>query len=328
MPIRKNTAHNIPFILLNSLTGGVLTGATVTGYKSLDGGEQEAVVGDINEIAGGQYLFEGSAEDFNSDYSTGLLFTASSAIPVHLLLQSTYFRKDTAYDIPFLLINASSSGGLTGANPSAVRCLDGGGQESVDGTFEELGHGQYVFHAAATDFGADDIAGFLITATNAVPIHLTIDLLESYTTTSVTDDSPATIIANYLTGLAVMTVPSAEDDWPLYISNLPDSPDNAAVIFNTTPIKDAKLMDDGSIIQHYGIEILLRSIIDEDGWDKCNILSGELDILRNVFVSINDSTYKIHNVTRLGGINSLGSESDSRRRNLFSMNFTVSITKI
>ena len=140
--------------------------------------------------------------------------------------------------------------------------------------------------------------------------------------------SPASLLAVYLTGLGHVTSPSSAQDWPLYISNLPDTPDNAAVIFNSTPIKDAKLMQTGNVIHHYGVEILLRCVNDEDGWDKCNILAGELDILRNVFVSINDSTYKIHNVTRLGGVNSLGSESDSRRRNMFSMNFTVSITNV
>jgi hypothetical protein len=142
------------------------------------------------------------------------------------------------------------------------------------------------------------------------------------------NDSPPSIIATYIVGQSLMSVPTANNDWPLYISNLPDTPNNAAVIFNSSPVKDARIMSDGDVIQHYGFEILLRCTSDEDGWEKCNILSSALDIIRNHFVTKGDNTYKIHNVTRLGGIGSLGNEPNSKRRKLFSMNFITSITKI
>lgn len=326
MPIPKNVAQDVPFALVSSDDGTALTGASVTVYRSLDGAAQASGSGTVTELGSGQYLFEGLAADFNADYTIGLLFTASGAIPIHVVLQTAYFHKDTAYDIPFLLLNASTGEGLTGASPVGKRCLDGGSQASVSGTFTELGNGQYVFEATAADFGADNIAGFLITATGAVPVHLIIDLLESYTPTDSPTDSPASIIASYLVSQAIVTVPSADSDWPMWISFIADTPDNATGIYNTPSTKDGRILSSGSVIQHYGVEILLRATNEEVGWQKCNTIAGQLDSIDNTQVVGTNNTYTVHNVTRIANINSIGLEQGTKRRNLFSMNFSVSIS--
>lgn len=328
MPITKNTTHDVPFALVSSLDGSAITGASVSAYRCLDGVAQESAAGSVIELGNGQYVFEGAAADFNADYTTGLLFTASGAIPVHVVFQMTYFRKNTTYNIPFLLININSGEGLIGASPAGKRCLDGAGQEAVTGTFVERGNGQYVFQASVEDFDAEDIVGFLITATNAMPMHLIIDLLESYATTEVLTDNPAAVLANYITGLALMTVPSASGDWPLYISHLPDDSDSAGAIYNTTPYKDGRRMVDGARLQHYGIQITIRSETEEEGWDKCNVISGQLDTVHNAETIFEGTTYQIHNVSMTGGINSLGDEIGTKRRKMFTMNFLVSLTKL
>jgi len=328
MPVIKNIAHDIPFALVNALGGQPKTGATVTAYRCLDGGVQEAVEGTISELGNGQYLFAGVAGDFNANFTAGFLFVATGAVPVHILMQMQFFRPDISYDIPFLLINVDDSLGLIGALPTAYRCLDGGVQESVSGDFVELGNGQYVFRAEEEDFDANDIVGFMITATNAVPVHLVIDLLESY---DVVGESPAAVVATYLTGVALMTVPSSAGDWPLYISYLRDEQgvkDNAGAIYNTTPVKDGRWMVDGSILQHYGIQIILRALTEETGWAKCNILANQLDSVVNVDVIKDGSTYRLHNISRMGGVNVLGEEMTTKRRKMFSMNFLVSLTKL
>jgi len=328
MPIQKNTPHDVPFALVNNTDGTALTGASITGYRCLDGGVQTSISGSFAELGNGQYLFQGAAADFNANYTSGLLFTASNAVPVHVVLQMTYFRPDTAYNFPFLLMNVNTSLGLTGASPAGVKCLDGNAQVAVDGIFVERGNGQYVFQATEDDFNAEDIVGFLITANNAVPLHIIIDLLESYTLTSVLTDTPASVMAGYLTGVALMTVPSAGGNWPLYINNLPDAPDSAGAIYDTTPVKDGRAMVGGGVMQHYGIQITIRCRNNESGWDKCNILSGQLDSVHDNEVIVNGSTYKIHNVSRMGGVNFLGEEIGTKRRNMFTMNFITAISKI
>lgn len=327
MPIPKNTAHDIPFALIKSSDGSILTGASILAFRCLDGGLQQSVAGTISELGNGQYLFQGAAADFNADFTTGLLFKGDNAVPVHVVLQMTYFRKDTEYNIPFLLINASTSLGLTGASPVGVRCLDGEGQESVSGSFVERGNGQYVFQATVEDFAAEDIVGFLITATNAIPVHIIIDLLESYTTTSVLTDTPASVLAHYITGLSLMTVPSVTGDWPLYINYLPDTPDELGAIYDTTPIKDGRAMRGGGVVQHYGVQIVIRAEDPPTGWDKCNILAGQMDTVHKAQTILNGNTYTIHNVSRSGGINYLGEEPGTKRRNVFSVNFLTAISK-
>jgi len=328
MPIPKNKAQDIPFAMVNISDGTVLTGASVTAYRVLDGGVQALASGAVVEVGNGQYVFEGLAADFNADYTSGLMFVAVGGVPIHIIMQMTYFRKNTAYNIPFSLIDTETSTGLTGATPSGKRCLDGGSQENVSGTFIERGNGQYVFQASADDFNADNIVGLLITATDGIPVHLIIDLLESYTETSVVTDTPASILANYLTGLALMTVPSAAGSWPLYISHMPDQPDLMGGIYNTTPVKDGRAMQGGGIIQHYGVQIIIRSLGEETGWDKCNILAGQLASAHNAETILNGDTYTIHNVSIIGGINSLGEEPGTKRRNVFTMNFLTSISKV
>jgi len=327
MPIPKNIAQDIPFAIVNVSDGTVLTGATVTAYRVLDGGVQASASGSVVEVGNGQYVFEGLAADFNADYTSGLMFISVDGVPIHIIMQLTYFRKNTAYNIPFMLIDTITSEGLTGATPTGKRCLDGGSQENVSGTFIERGNGQYVFQAVADDFNADNMVGFLITATGAIPVHFIIDLLESYTETSVVTDTPAAILANYLTGLALMTVPSVEGSWPLYISHMPDQPDLAGAIYNTTPIKDGRAMQGGGIIQHYGVQIIIRSKDEETGWDKCNILTGQLSSIHNAETILNGDTYTIHNISIMGGVNSLGMEPGTKRRYVFTMNFLTSISK-
>lgn len=331
MPLHKNIAYDVPIVLISSTDGQVVTGADISVYRCLDGTTQESGEGVITEIGNGQYIYEGNGSDFNADYTTGLLFIADGAVPVHVLFQMQYFRKDTAYDISFLLINVNTSLPLTEAAPSGIRCFSRMGHESVSGTFEEVGNGQYVFHATEEDFGGEEIIGFLITATNAVPLHLIIDLLEPYTATDYPTDSPASVLATYMTGVSLMTPPSAGEDWPLYISSLPDGDnieDEVGAIFNTTPIKDGRDMKTGELTLHYGIEILIRALTEETGWSKCNEIAGNFDGLVNQDVSKDDTSYRIHNITRTGGINSLGYEDSTKRRRLFSMNFLISISKL
>ena len=142
------------------------------------------------------------------------------------------------------------------------------------------------------------------------------------------DDSPASIIASHLMDESILSLPSLEADWPLYISHLPDVPDVAVGIYNTTPIKDGRNMDDGSIMQHYGVEIVLRCRSEEAGWDKCNEILTQLCAVHNAETLLGAANYRIHNVSVIGGINALGEEPGTKRRKLFTMNFITAINKL
>ena len=327
MPILRNIAHDVPFLMINSISGAGLTGASVTGYKVIDGGSQVPVDGSVVEKGNGQYLFEGTADDFDAEFSVGFLFTATGGIPVHVLMQMQYFQRNTAYDIPFLMVDSSLGTPKTGLSPTGYRVLDGGTQNSVSGNFIERGNGQYVFQASAADFTASDIIGFVISAAGAVPLHLVIDLKEQYVATQQLSDSPASIVAQYLIDQGIMTLPTAGSNWPVYVSHLPDGDDvkdNAGAIYNTTPVLDGRLMV-GTTIQHYGVNIQVRVEDEETGWDKCTAIMAALDAIHNTSVVRNSTSYLLVNVSQTSGINPLGLEAGTIRRYRFTMNYIVTM---
>ena len=141
-------------------------------------------------------------------------------------------------------------------------------------------------------------------------------------------DNPAAVLASYVVGASLMSVPSEDDDWPLYISSLPEGIDEAGVILNTTPVKDGRVMDGGDTLQHYGIEILIRTLTEEAGWGRCVLIAEDLDTIHNETVIMDDVSYQIRNVSRVGGINSLGQEEGTKRRRMFSMNFIMALEEI
>lgn len=85
MYIKNTASQNLPFCLVNATTGAALTGATVTAKRCLDGAAQASMTGTVSETAGGQYNMALSQADTNAD-TGGYLFTATSAIPVHITI--------------------------------------------------------------------------------------------------------------------------------------------------------------------------------------------------------------------------------------------------
>jgi phosphoribosylformylglycinamidine (FGAM) synthase PurS component len=81
-------------------------------------------------------------------------------------------QKNVAFqNMTFVLVNATTGAGLTGATVSAFVTKDGGSQASGGGTVSEPGHGQYNYAPTTAETNATDV-GFLFTATNAVPTNL------------------------------------------------------------------------------------------------------------------------------------------------------------
>lgn len=80
--LQKNVAsQNITFGLVNSSSGAALTGATVTVYVTKDNGAQATGTGTVTEKGNGQYNYAPTQAETNAA-DVGLLFTATSAIPV------------------------------------------------------------------------------------------------------------------------------------------------------------------------------------------------------------------------------------------------------
>lgn len=113
-------------------------------------------------------------------------------------------------------------------------------------------------------------------------------------------------------------------DWPIYIGTLPDSPDNLISIYDTTPIKDGRMMS-GETIIHPGIQIRVRSRGYTMGFDRLASVIANLDNLKRVQISYNSDSYLISSFQRTSDPLPLGVDPDNRLRQGFTVNGTVSL---
>lgn len=84
------------------------------------------------------------------------------------------YRKNVAGQfLYFALVNATTGAALTGASVTGKRGIDGAAQASVTGTITEDAGGQYHLALSQADTNGNNI-GLLFTATNAIPVSISI----------------------------------------------------------------------------------------------------------------------------------------------------------
>lgn len=162
-------------------------------------------------------------------------------------------------------------------------------------------------------------------------------------------DSPAEILAKYLVaagigyepGLTSTTTadPSANANWPIYISfagDGDDMPDPMIVIYDYKGLIEGRLMLNGETIEHYGIHIRLRSLEYSEGFAKSLQIANLLDGIARPTVQLGSTIYRIDAVSR-SSIIPLGTDpeagrmirtSGDRRRTQFAINAHLSLTKM
>ncbi len=83
--LRNTSGQHVGFGLISRTDGSGITGASVTVYRSVDGGAQDVATGTVTELGLGQYDFSPSAADLGGDEIT-LLFTAAGTVAVEKTL--------------------------------------------------------------------------------------------------------------------------------------------------------------------------------------------------------------------------------------------------
>jgi hypothetical protein len=118
MGFAKNTAvPGFTFLLINSGTGVVETGKTVTASIVKDGGPSAIATNAVDEIGGGLYSLDITAAEANCDTFT-LLFTATDCVPVSFVIKT---------DLPGVVGNGSTlypvtCNDINGVPISGVEC--------------------------------------------------------------------------------------------------------------------------------------------------------------------------------------------------------------
>lgn len=135
------------------------------------------------------------------------------------------------------------------------------------------------------------------------------------------DHSPADVLRYLLIDKGMGTLPTDSLDWPIFVDNEPDRPDECITIYNTTGRKNGRTIE-GEIQEHHGIQIRIRSAVSEEGYPKARILATTLDeevYTENVYIS--GSVYCVHSFSRVDDIRSLGKDTPTpTKRSIYIFN--------
>lgn len=162
-------------------------------------------------------------------------------------------------------------------------------------------------------------------------VFITTPLARTVAGSSLLETSPSSILAAYIVDtLDKMSWPEEKDNWPLFVSSMPDGDkveSNCGAIYDTAGVTDGRSMS-GVIPQHPGIQLRIRSSVYETGYAKAEDIALELDEVANVSLVIDAGEYKIQNVSRTTPIIFLGPEPGTKRRFLFTVNFLLTVKKL
>jgi len=155
------------------------------------------------------------------------------------------------------------------------------------------------------------------------PVPVSGDVLES---------SPASLLRQYTINIiTLLQSPSGVAVWPSYLGSLPDGeevPDDAASFYDTFGWKDGRVHD-GDTIEHYGVQLKVRSKEYEDGWAKIEEIAAAFDGVNHYYpLTLNGNDFILYNISRYGTTMTLGVEPGTKRRWAFTANFLVSVKQV
>lgn len=137
--------------------------------------------------------------------------------------------------------------------------------------------------------------------------------------------SAADIVRNLLKNEGHGTLPTEREAWPLNLSVEPDKPDNCITLYDTqgrdfgftTPDRERQVME--------GIQIKVRAIDHQTGFNKANALAIAIDQISEEVLTIDGTQYIVHRIRRTSDVLVLGLEKPQSMRQLFTINAVVSL---
>ena len=140
------------------------------------------------------------------------------------------------------------------------------------------------------------------------------------------DHSPADVLRYMMIDMGMGVLPSAGGTWPIYEGVTPGTPDALISTHNTTDIHQGREMVFGEVQGRHGVQILVRAATDVITFAKTNDIVIAFDEQTyDEPVIIGSSTYVIHSISRSSGPIHLGKEVPDTKRDLYTLNVTISV---
>lgn len=143
--------------------------------------------------------------------------------------------------------------------------------------------------------------------------------------------SPARVIQQMLIDLGHVTDPPAPPtdpgEWPAFVGIEPDLPNDIVVVSNSIGRSRGSSMVTGERFEHVGIQVLVRSLDHNTGYNKADDIGVSLDEeVLNRTVAIDSDRYLVYSVGRTGsGILYLGKSKADAKRSKFSINALLTL---
>lgn len=147
--------------------------------------------------------------------------------------------------------------------------------------------------------------------------------------TSYLPDSFAVIIRDFVISRSLGNVYDTPSTWPVFVANIPQSPDNVIVINETTSVRDGRDMISGAYFDRKGVQFLIRSNTYNPGQLKARDIVKDLTETATFpqvyLLSSSSEYYRINNFSLTSGPIPIGREIEASKRYQFTINFLVSL---
>lgn len=120
--------------------------------------------------------------------------------------------------------------------------------------------------------------------------------------------SPADIIRYYIASTSVCSLPQSNLPWPGFTNYLPNTVNDAILFTDTNGPKDGRYMRTGKVIEHPGLQVLVRGTDQLTAWQRIEIISKIFEATVRQTVTIGSSQYLLLAVHRRGSIIPLSTE--------------------
>ena len=143
--------------------------------------------------------------------------------------------------------------------------------------------------------------------------------------------SPADVARWLLVGLGLGSDPSLSQPWPAYIDE-PDAPDSILWLDDTAGRIDGRLMPTGEVEVHKGLILKVRDPLKKVAYQKiAAVVAGLLETTTATYprtVAIGSNSYCVYNLTLTSDVMTMGKETSSSKRSLYSANFVIKVREL
>lgn len=129
--------------------------------------------------------------------------------------------------------------------------------------------------------------------------------------------SPARVVQQHLINSDVVIMPGISQSrfsgkFQCFHPSMADDIDNGVVVKDTKGSNQGRIHRDGKHLEHYGIDVIIRSNT-EIGYDILNSILTVLDSVKNTVVRVDGLDYTLNSVYRIGTPGYAGEEEQKQR---------------